>query len=146
MSSPTVLVIDDSDDDFYVFQRACRRSHPNVRLHRCCDGAECREYLARLASHQEPWPVLVFLDLNMPGADGRQLLQEIKGSNALRQLRVVVYSTSDNPADINFCYSNFANAYHSKPLEYEDMRTDLSSILDYWLQRAQEASPVLVGG
>ena len=100
---------------------------------------EARKYLGSADHASSKWPVLVFLDLNMPGIDGRALLQEIKaeGSDAKR-LRVVVYTTSDSPTDVEFCYSNYANAFHTKPRDFREMRADLNEILAYWLTKADE--------
>ena len=136
---PTVLVVEDSDDDFYAFERACSRSPVPIALVRARDGFEARKYLGSADHASSKWPVLVFLDLNMPGIDGRALLQEIKaeGSDAKR-LRVVVYTTSDSPTDVEFCYSNYANAFHTKPRDFREMRADLNEILAYWLTKADE--------
>ena len=142
-SQPIVLVIEDSDDDFYAFERVCRRLDIPLQLRRCRSGADARTYLSGLTPGHGDWPVLIFLDLNMPGIDGRTLLQDIKTSPTLRLLRVVVYSTSDSPSDIQFCYSNFANAYHTKPRDYSDMRADLSEILSYWLNKSAMPDPEL---
>ncbi|NVB43026.1 response regulator [Pseudenhygromyxa sp. WMMC2535] len=141
MKKPEILVVEDSDDDYYAFVRACRGISHEIELRRCCTGSEALEYLIDLAHKKQPRPALVFLDLNMPGLDGRDVLREIKYSDELSSLRVVVYSTSDSPADVEFCYANHANAYHVKPMDFARMKTDLKAIIDYWLTMATELSP-----
>ena len=136
MTTHTILVIEDSDDDYLAFQRAVRSSPHPLQLERCRSGAEAQDYIQRAAESGQ-WPSLVFLDLNMPGIDGRTLLRWLRGRGDARHLRLVVYSTSDSPSDIAYCYSNCANAVHTKPAGFEQMRSSLLQIIDYWLSEAR---------
>ncbi len=77
---------------------------------------------------------MVLLDLNVPGLDGRGTLLEIKTSPALREVPVVVLSTSSNPADLAFCYRAGVNAYHVKPFLYVEHLHVLDILLRYWLR------------
>lgn len=132
-----LLVIEDSDDDFFAFRRAVRKHEPGLAIARCSNANEARTHLKAVAEGQADRPELVFLDLNLPGASGKALLREIKLSAQLRDLRVVVYSTSDSPSDIRYCYSNWANAYHTKPLDADRMREELWKIIQYWRSLAR---------
>ena len=135
---PTVLVIEDSDDDYLAFQRACRDLKSPVTLVRTRNVEEAREYLLSLhGSTSVEWPLVVFLDLNLPGVDGRTFLQELKTSSDFKVIPVVIYSTSGGSSDVRFCYSNHANAYHQKPLDFDEMKAELFDILRYWTDRAQ---------
>ena len=136
--SHVILVIEDSDDDFMFFQRACRQLGAPVTLQRLHNADEARAYLEELNPKDENlWPILIFLDLNLPGTDGRSFLQELKTSEQLKVLPVVVYSTSTSIADVRFCYANHANAFHQKHLDYDQMKSELSDILQYWTTRVR---------
>lgn len=78
-------------------------------------------------------PALVLMDLNTPGTDGRETLAVIKADPLLRDLPVVVVTTSANPKDLAFCYHAGANAYHVKPVRYGEHVQVLVDVLGYWL-------------
>lgn len=132
-----VLVVEDSDDDYLFLRRACRQIGAPVTLMRLRSADEARTYLEGLLddSAGQQWPLLIFLDLNMPGTDGRTFLQELKSSEHFRMMPVVVYSTSTADNDILYCYSNHANAYHEKHLDYDAMKSELAEILEYWIHQ-----------
>jgi CheY-like chemotaxis protein len=65
----------------------------------------------------------------------------MKADDALRQLPVVVFTTSSSEGDVAYCYKHFVNAYHVKPMNIAQFESDVSALLDYWFTRAQ--SPIL---
>ncbi len=125
-SSRPLLVIEDSDDDFEVTELALRKvakfSNP---IHRCVTGKEALGYLQLDggtldgASNHSETPILILLDLNIPGLDGRKLLQRIRGSSVYTNTPVVVLTTSDNEKDIAYCYDNGATTYIIKPVDLD---------------------------
>jgi CheY-like chemotaxis protein len=137
-----ILVVEDSDEDFATVQDAARQcSLPNP-LVRATSGSECMRllHLARLSrlgqeghSRRDALPVLILLDLNTPGDDGREVLSQVRGDELLGTLPLVVLSAAANPRDLQFCYANGANAYHVKPVAYTLHLKMLHSIFDYWL-------------
>lgn len=140
--SSLVLVVEDSDDDFYAFRRACRKlSHP-VTVRRCVDVDAAREYLSAAIEARCPMPSMVLLDLHLAGSDGRVLLREMKADLKLRPIPVVIYSTSQSPDDVRQCLGAHANAYHVKPLEFDQMVSELQNILGYWAQHPLTLSAV----
>jgi len=132
----TILIVEDSDDDFLFFQRACRQLGMNLEVVRSRTADEARAYLDGLGAGAG-WPVLILLDLNLPGTDGRTFLTEIKDSERLKSLPVVVYSTSSAPSDVQFCYANHVNAFHQKHLDFDMMKAELADILGYWTTRVR---------
>ena len=78
-------------------------------------------------------PLLVLLDLNTPGDDGREALRAIRQDEAHKTLPLVVLSASANPRDLQFCYAAGANAYHVKPVEHALHLQLLQQIFAYWL-------------
>jgi two-component system, chemotaxis family, response regulator Rcp1 len=76
----------------------------------------------------------MLLDLNLPKKDGRELLAEVKADPALRQIPIVILSTSSAERDINKCYDLHANCYLTKPIQLEEFIAVVESIKRFWLQ------------
>ncbi len=128
-----IVVVEDSDEDFDTVQDAARRGgilHPIVRAR---SGAECLRLLRGSQGSREAPTLLVLLDLNTPGDDGRDVLREVRSEGALGTLPVVVLSASTNARDLQFCYANGANAYHVKPVDHALHLKVLQDIFAYWL-------------
>ena len=127
-----LLIVEDSDEDFYAMRRALAKTLP-CEVVRCLTGSDALDYLFRRGSYaQAALPSLILLDLNLPGKDGRTVLAEIKRDATLRALPVVVVSTSDNPADIAQCYSLGCSGYLVKALAYECLAMALQTLCVYW--------------
>jgi CheY-like chemotaxis protein len=127
-----LLIVEDSDADFYAMQRVLREKLP-CPVVRCCTGDEALNYLFRRGSYAQAIPPsLILLDLNLPGTDGRAVLKQVKHDATLRAVPVVVVSTSDNPADIAQCYASGCSGYVVKALTYECLSTALQTLCAYW--------------
>ena len=129
-SSPPgyVLVVEDSDEDFETVLEAARAAGLPHEIRRATSGDECLRLL-----DENPRARLVLLDLNTPQGDGRDALRSIRQNERLRALPLVVLSTSGNPRDLDFCYQNGVNAYHTKPVSFPAHLLTLRCIFDYWL-------------
>jgi two-component system, response regulator len=129
-------ILEDADEDFETVQDAARQggmSHPIVRAH---SGGECLLLLQAWRDgprSRDALPLLLLMDLNTPGDDGRAVLQAVRGDEALRTLPVVVLSASANPRDLQFCYASGANAFHVKPVNHVSHLRVLQEIFAYWL-------------
>ena len=133
MRARSILVLEDSDEDFATVQDAARLSglpHPIVRT--TC-GGECLRLLRADLQVRKAAPLLALLDLNTPGDDGREALRAIRQEGALRSLPLVVLSASANPHDLQYCYAAGANAYHVKPVQHGLHLQLLQQIFAYWL-------------
>lgn len=132
-----ILVVEDSDEDFETVQEAARHMGLLLPIVRAVSGNEClcllRLWRDGLRS-RDMLPLLVLLDLNTPGDDGRDILREVRGDDVLCTVPVVVVSASASPRDLQFCYANGANAYHVKPVAYEMHVKMLQEIFGYWLR------------
>ncbi|MGI9503789.1 MAG: response regulator [Geminicoccaceae bacterium] len=140
-TKPTILVVEDSDDDYEALTRAFRiRGNMTNPLHRCEDGQQALDYLFREGIYQDPLaaarPTIILLDLNMPGIDGRNVLARIKGDVSLRSIPVIVMSTSDHERDIEACYQMGANTYVQKPVSYLGLYETINRMADFWLDCA----------
>ena len=126
-----ILVLEDCDEDFDTLDEVARGLGVTNALRRALDGEAMLElFHAEIAA----LPVLILIDLNTPGMDGRDVLTELKGDPARRTIPVVVLTTSTSDRDVRTCYERGANAYHAKTLRHEDYKQTLSAVLTYWLQ------------
>lgn len=132
---PSILVVEDSDEDFDTVQAVARETAVRYRVERACDGDACVGRLARAGS-DDPLPVLVLLDLNLPGTDGRETLRLLRADPRSRSIPIVILSTSGNPRDVTLCYEEGANAYHIKPVRYDQHRRVVEDVFSYWLTKA----------
>ena len=137
-TTPVILLIEDSDEDYAAFQRALHGAAVPVSLHRCTRGDAALEYLHRqgrfAVPERAPRPALVLLDLNLPGTDGRELLAAIKIDTHLQSIPIVIVTTSHNPHDVEWCYRHGANAYQVKAVDYRQFRDDMRLLVEYWLR------------
>ena len=136
-AKPPVLLIEDSDEDFTAFTRAIKYAAVDYPLHRCKNGDLALDYLYQRNGYTTtgyvPHPVLILLDLNMPGTDGRQVLRRIKSDPKLKSIPVIVVTTSSNPKDVEECYRSGANSYLVKSVNFERFRREIKILTDYWL-------------
>jgi CheY-like chemotaxis protein len=130
--------VEDSPEDFEATVRAFRRSGLKNPVRRCEDGEEALDYLFRRGRYADPAksprPGIILLDLNLPGTDGRQVLSEIKGSEGLRDIPVVVLTTSADERDISACYRAGANSYIQKPVDIDGFVKAIESLNGYWFE------------
>ncbi len=140
-SSPTILIVEDNDDDFEATERALRKNkNLSNPITRCRDGLDAWAYLRQEGKYappnDPPQPGLVLLDLNMPGLCGRKLLSRVKGDPVLCKLPVVVLTTSAANEDINGCYRAGANTYIPKPVSWTEFAASIDRLHEYWFQVA----------
>jgi CheY-like chemotaxis protein len=133
-----LLMIEDSDEDYEAFGRLIRKSAVANPIYRCTDGDEALDFLYHsgdyVDSRKAPRPSIILLDLNLPGTDGREVLEQIKQDEALKTIPVVVFTTSSNPKDIESCYRKGVNGYIIKPIDVTKLRRTLQILIDYWFE------------
>jgi CheY-like chemotaxis protein len=112
----TVLLVEDDPGDVLLIREAFQDHKLNNTLLVAGDGVEALELLRNPESER---PDLVLLDLNLPRKDGREVLREIKADDTLRSIPVVVLTTSDAEEDILRSYDLHANAYVTKPVDFD---------------------------
>ena len=115
-----VLLVEDDPGDVLMTKEAFEEHGTVNRLTVVPDGAEALAYLRREGDHADAVrPDLILLDLNLPKRDGREVLAEIKNDSDLHQIPVVVLTTSQADEDILRSYKLHANAYVTKPVDYD---------------------------
>jgi two-component system response regulator len=129
-----LLVIEDSPEDFEATRRTLVKAGFDNPIVHLPDGDQALEYLfgSRPRRTRRPTPGLILLDLNLPGTDGRQVLTRVKADPQLRQVPVVVMTTSRDNRDVRECYRAGANSYIQKPLDLTGFQRALRTLRDYW--------------
>ena len=115
-----VLLVEDDPGDVLMTREAFEEHKLRNRLNVVSDGDEALAYLRQEGIHRDaPRPDLILLDLNLPRRDGREVLEEIKKDDELGRIPVVVLTTSAADEDILRSYQLHANAYVTKPVDFE---------------------------
>ena len=134
----TVLVADDDEDDRSFIKNAWDKSRVSNDLRFVEDGEELTDYLNHAGRYSDPAsaprPALILLDLNMPKKDGREALREIKADPELRQIPVIILTTSKADEDICRSYDLGANSYVSKPVTFGALTDVLQVLGKYWIE------------
>lgn len=137
----TILMVEDSDEDFQAARRIFSQSGYDLRLERAANVEQALDFLRRggaaeTRGRRGAVPALILLDLNLPGTDGRDFLLQLKRDERYREIPVVILTTSNNPRDVLYCYRHGANGYQIKPVGFEKFRGSINSMLAYWFAAA----------
>jgi CheY-like chemotaxis protein len=117
-----------------ITREAFEENKVHNRLHVVSDGVAAMAFLRREGEYADvPTPDLVLLDLNLPKMDGREVLAAIKADEVLRTIPVVVLTTSDRAEDVSTSYSLHANAYVTKPVDFERFIEVVRQIDDFFV-------------
>jgi CheY-like chemotaxis protein len=131
---------DDDNDDCLLVKMAFEESRMQGELRFVEDGEALLDYLYRrgqFAEAEPPRPWLIFLDLNMPRKDGREVLRALKADPLLRTIPVIILSTSDEPEDIRTSYELGASSYITKPGDFNELVQMMETIAKYWFSTVQ---------
>jgi CheY-like chemotaxis protein len=129
-----VLLVEDDPGDVLMTQEAFQEHKVRNRLTVVQDGAEALAYLRREGQYANAVrPDLILLDLNLPRRDGREVLEEIKKDDVLGRIPVVVLTTSAADEDIMRSYQLHANAYVTKPVDFENFINVIKQIDEFFV-------------
>lgn len=141
----TILMADDDPDDRQLTKEALEEGRLINDIRFVENGEEMMDYLRRQGKYaapaDSPRPGLILLDLNMPRKDGRTVLKEIKGDPALRQIPVVVLTTSKADEDVYKSYDLGVNSYIVKPVTFEALVDILQTLEKYWFEIVELPPP-----
>ena len=133
-----VLLVEDSPMEVLIVRNAIDRLPSLHLMHVAGDGIDAMEFLQRRGRYENmKLPDLVLLDLNMPQKGGFEVLSEIKQDASLRRLPVIIFTTSNDEADIERAYANGANTFIPKPVTGDEMAQVLSHFANYWTRAAR---------
>ena len=137
----TVLLVEDDPGDVLMTREAFDERLHN-RLDVVTDGAEALAYLRREPPYADvERPDLILLDLNLPRRDGREVLAEIKADEGLRHIPVVILTTSQAEEDVLRSYRLHANAYVTKPVDFDGFIDAIKQIDHFFVQVVQLPPP-----
>jgi len=128
-----ILLVEDNAQDVELIEEAFADSKLHLKLHVASDGVEAMKFLRRQDNYAEaPCPDVILLDLNLPRKSGREVLEEIKSDPQLKQIPVVILTSSKNDEDICRAYNLHANCYVTKPVDFDQFIKVVRSIEDFW--------------
>jgi CheY-like chemotaxis protein len=129
-----VLLVEDDPGDVLLIREAFEFNKVHNNLHVVSDGEQALAYLRREGEHAGAHrPDLVLLDLNLPRKDGREVLAEAKQDPELRTIPIVVLTTSEAEEDVLKSYQLHANAYVTKPVDFERFVSIVRQIDDFFV-------------
>lgn len=141
MESQIIVMVDDDVEDQYLAAEALKASDRPTNLVAMSSGGELLDYLRHQGDYaseaRAPRPVLILLDLNMPVMDGHETLVELRKDKTLRDLPIVIFSTSQAESDIKRAYENGANTYIRKPQSFDELCDTLANVQRYWFEIAE---------
>lgn len=133
-----VLLIEDDPGDQELTRRALAEGVIKVDLRIVTDGVHAMAYLTRVGEYSDPLkappPDLILLDLNMPKIDGREVLRRIKSEPKLREIPVVVLTTSEQESDIVRSYDLGCNSFITKPVDLDGFIQAIRKLGAYWFE------------
>jgi CheY-like chemotaxis protein len=130
-----ILLVDDDSAGAELTVAALSEFDLGVEIDVTADGEEALDYLFRRGAHADragPEPALVLLDLKMPKIDGHEVLRQIRADVRLRQLPVIVLTSSDHEADKRLSQSLGSNGYLVKPVSIDEFIDDLRGLEQFW--------------
>lgn len=127
-----VLYIEDNEDYIEFVKRAIGKIDNGLSYYALNDGIDALNYFERTKGKKGA-ARLILLDINLPGINGIELLRRIRSNPSLRYIPVIMFSTSDNTADVISSYDNGANAYLVKPEGLNSLVTTLQGVCNFWL-------------
>ena len=134
LSPIEILLVEDDAGDAVLTRKALEKGKLNNTVRVMTNGADALAYLRRQPPHTDAVrPDLILLDLNLPKKDGREVLAEVKADPQLRQIPVVVLTTSGAEQDIVRSYDLHANAYVTKPVDLAEFMHVIQAIDDFFV-------------
>lgn len=130
-----ILLAEDNPGDVKLTQKALEHGNITNNLHVVEDGIETMKYLRQEGEYaDDPHPDLLLLDLNMPKKDGREVLEDMEADPQMRRIPVVVLTSSEAEEDIVRSYELSANAYLTKPVDFDGFVEIINRLEDFWFE------------
>jgi two-component system, chemotaxis family, response regulator Rcp1 len=151
MRAAEILLVEDNENDVELTRIGFKKSKLLLNLHHAKDGVDCMNFLRQQGEYAAaPRPDLILLDLNMPRMNGHEVMAEIVADKALRDLPVIVLTTSTDEEEIRRMYGLRCSSYIAKPIDFLKFMGVVQSLVDYWFtvvslpaaNRIQESMPM----
>lgn len=133
-----VLLVEDNPGDVRLMEEALKESKVYNRLNVVCDGEEALSFLCRNGKYAAAIrPDIILLDFNLPKKHGMEVLASIKHNEELKDIPVVVLTTSRSEQDITKAYKYHANCYIAKPVDFDQFVEVVKAIENFWFNVAE---------
>lgn len=136
-TNPTILLVEDDENDVLLVQRAFRKSNHACSIQVVGDGEAALNYLQGKAPFDDrarcPLPQLILLDLKLPRCSGFEVLEWIKSQEILNRIPIAVLTSSRVGSDVDHAYDLGANSYLVKPVTFDGLMQLVNSLSSYWL-------------
>jgi len=134
LSPVTILLVEDDPADQKLVKMSLKNQGIANDLYIVNNGEEALDYLNHQGNHQDntPRPDLIFLDLNMPGMNGKEFLKRMKDEDDFKSIPVVILTTSDSEKDILESYDLHAAGYVKKPVDITEFKETMKKVGEYW--------------
>ena len=130
-----ILLVEDNPADARLIEEVFKDTNVNNKIYVVKDGVEAMNFLNKENEYSEaPRPEMILLDLNLPRKDGREVLKEVKKNEELKSIPIVILTTSSAKEDVIKTYSNHANCYITKPVDFDQFLRVITAIEDFWLK------------
>ena len=134
MNSIHILLVEDNEGDIFLITEALEEGKIVNKISVTKDGKEAIDFLEKKGKYKnEETPDLILLDVNLPKKNGHEVLEYIKTSDNLKQIPVIMLTTSSSDKDVLLSYKNHANCFITKPLDVNNFLTIVSSIESFWI-------------
>lgn len=128
-----ILLVEDNPADVRLTIEGLREAKVANRLHSVLDGSSALDFLHQRGEYKDAVrPDVILLDLNLPGLDGRAVLENIKNDSKLKAIPVVIVTSSEAEIDIIRSYESYANCFISKPIDFDGFMRVVRAIEDFW--------------
>lgn len=125
-----ILLVEDSEPSRVLLKEAFSMANVQAHLLEAGNAADARAHF----THEEKYPDLVFLDMNLPGESGLDILNEIKSNPATKRIPVIIFSNSSSPLDIQKAYEAQASCYVIQPFGLDEIVSMLQAFKNFWLR------------
>lgn len=133
-----ILLVEDNEGDIVLTMEALKKAKVTNHIQVIKDGEAALQYLRKQGPYSTAeTPDLIFLDINLPKVDGKEVLANIKTDKELMIIPVVMLTTSDSENDILYAYQHHVNCYITKPIDFNKFITSVQMIIDFWIKIVQ---------
>jgi CheY-like chemotaxis protein len=136
-----LLLLEDSEEDIFLFRRAVSKLGRPVALHSVRNGVHAQQHLTgegKFGDRNEfPMPAVIFADLQLPGMNGLKFLEWLRQQPVLRSVPCVIFSGSANPSDVHAAYDMGVTSFIVKPIDFHEWVSRLEIVLKFWMDIAE---------
>lgn len=133
MNPITILLVEDNEGDIMLTKEALEDAKIHIELSVKRDGKQAMDYLSDQEKANRELPDLILLDVNLPKKSGHEVLKFIKENDRMKQIPVIMLTTSSSEKDINLSYNNYANCFITKPVDSGDFLSVIATIENFWI-------------